>query len=170
MARVVDRIQAVIAGLRGLFGPRRRPARTGAGTALQALAVMGEGPGREALQVVFRDAMWRLAVADSAEQAIVRQQQEPLPIILYERELPERDWRQAVSSFSRLTPRPCVILLSRGYDQNLWDELVRCGGFDLLRIPIDRNAVIQTVSAGWAIWRRRTAPEWNQAITPLRTA
>lgn len=155
MGKVVDQIRAVIAGLRGSYRSRSRPAPTDTGSTLQALAVMGEGPGRKALQVIFRDAGWQLAIADSAASAIARQQQEPLPIILYERELTEKDWRQAVSSFSRLSPCPCVVLLSRSYDQNLWDELVRCGGFEVLRTPVNRKAVIQTVSAGWSIWRRK---------------
>jgi DNA-binding NtrC family response regulator len=121
----------------------------------RALALMGEGPGRDALQVVFRDAGWKLVVADTSASAVVRQEKEPLPIILYEREMRKGGWRQAVSLFSRLSPRPCVLLLARSSDKNLWDELVRCGGFDLLRTPVDRDAVIRTVRAGWSIWQNQ---------------
>jgi DNA-binding NtrC family response regulator len=117
------------------------------------MAVMGEGPGRDALEGVFRDAGWQLVVADNSTSAIMRQQNEAWPIILYERELTGRGWRQAVSRFSRLSPHPFVVLLSHSSDNNLWDELVRCGGFDLLRTPIDPDEVIKTVSAGWAIWQ-----------------
>lgn len=158
MAKVADRFQAVIAGLRKPARLRSMPDRAVVDAAPRALAVMGEGPGREALQVVFRDAGWKLAVADTSASAIARQKNDPLPIILYDRELAERGWRQAVSLFSRLSPRPCVVLLSPSSDKNLWDELVRCGGFDLLRTPVDRDAVIRTVRAGWSIWRNQHKP------------
>lgn len=172
MSKVADQFQAVISALRKSVRWRSMPDRAVVDAAPRVLAVMGEGPGRDALQVVFRDAGWELVVADTAASAIARQEKEPLPIILYERELTEEGWRSAVSRFSRLSPRPCVVMLSRSSDKNLWDEFVRCGGFDLLRTPVDRDAVIRTVRAGWSIWRsrRKAAPKGHQAITPLRTA
>jgi DNA-binding NtrC family response regulator len=155
MAKVVDQFQAVISGLRRSARLRSMPDRAVVDAAPRAMAVMGEGPGRDALQAVFRDFGWKLVVAETSASAIARQEKEPLPIILYERELTEGGWRQAVFLFSRLSPRPCVILLSRSSDKNLWDELVRCGGFDLLRNPVDRDAVLRTVRAGWSIWQNQ---------------
>jgi DNA-binding NtrC family response regulator len=169
MLKVAGRFQSVISGLHR--SARLRPARdrTVVDAVPRALAVMGEGPGRDTLQAVFRNAGWTLVVVDTSASALARQAKEPVPIILYERELTETSWRQAVSLFSRLRPRPCVVLLSRSSDQNLWDELVRCGGFDLLRTPVDRDAVIRTVRAGWSIWRNQLNLR-PQAMTPLRTA
>ena len=158
MAKVAGQLQGVISWLRRSARLRWMPDRTVVDAAPRALAVMGEGPGRDALQVVFNDAGWKLVVADNSALAFARQEKDPLPIILYDRALTERGWRQAVSLFSRLSPRPCVVLLSRSSDKNLWDELVRCGGFDLLRTPVDRDAVIRTVRAGWSIWRNRPKP------------
>lgn len=153
MSGVVDRFQTVVSGLRGLVQRRSIPVRAAVDPAPRAMVVMSEGSGRDALEGVFRDAGWKLAVADNSGSAIMRQKSEAWPIILYERELTDNGWRQAVSLFSRLSPHPFVVLLSRSSDNNLWDELIRCGGFDLLRTPIDRDAVIKTVSAGWAIWQ-----------------
>jgi DNA-binding NtrC family response regulator len=158
MAKVVERFRAAISGLRGSARLRSVSGRVLGNTAPRALAIMREGPGRDALQLVFRDAGWGLVVADTPTSAFARQRKEPLPIILYERELTETAWRQAVSLFSQLSPRPCVILLSRSSDKNLWDELVRCGGFELLRTPVDRDAVIRTVSAAWSIWQSQQNP------------
>jgi len=74
---------------------------------------------------------------------------------LYERELNPCHWREAVSLLSRLSPRPYVILLSSSSDKNLWDELVRHGGSEILRTPIDRDAVMRAVNAGWSLWRNQ---------------
>jgi DNA-binding NtrC family response regulator len=170
MLKAVDKFRAVISGLRRPAGSRSMSERPVAGAAPRALAVMGGGPDRDTLQRVFRDAGWELVVADTSASAIACQEKEPLPIILYERELRERSWRQAVCFFSRLSPRPCVILLSRCCDKNLWDELVRCGGFDLLRTPVDRVAVIQTVRAGWSIWQNQHAPGNRRRETASRAS
>jgi hypothetical protein len=48
-----------------------------------------------------------------------------------------------------------VVLLSGSSDKNLWGELVRCGGFELLRTPVDPDAVIRTVRAGWFVWQNQ---------------
>jgi DNA-binding NtrC family response regulator len=158
MAKVLDQFQAVISRPRRSARLRSMPDRAVVDAAPRALAVMGEGPGRDALQVVFRDAGWKLVVANTSASATARQEKEPLPFMLHERELTERGWRQAVSLCSRLSSRPCVVLLSRSSDKNLWGELVRCGGFDLLRTPVDRDAVIRTVRAGWSIWQNQHNP------------
>jgi DNA-binding NtrC family response regulator len=164
MAKVIDQFQAVIAGLRRSAG--RRPSVSAVAEAPWALAVMSDGPDRDALKAIFRDAGWKLAVAGDFASAIAGEERDHSPIILYERELGEKDWRPAVSIFSRLSPRPCVILLSRNSDKNLWDELVRCGGFDLLRTPLNGNAAVRTLKAAWAIWQNQHTP--RQAFAKSR--
>lgn len=158
MPQVIKRFQMALLGLRSRSLSRSKPVRASVDAAPRAMAVVGEGPARDALQAVFREAGWKLVIADTPALALTRQELEPLPIILYERELAERSWRQVVSRFSRLSPRPCVVLLSRSLDKNLWDELVRCGGFDLLRTPVDHDSAIRIVRDGWAIWQGRHNP------------
>ena len=82
MSKVVDQFQAVISALRKSARLRSTPDRAVVDAAPRVLAVMGEGPGRDALQVVFRDAGWEMVVADTSASAIARQEKEPLPIIL----------------------------------------------------------------------------------------
>jgi DNA-binding NtrC family response regulator len=158
MAKVIDQFHALVSGLCKSARPRSMSGRAVVEVAPRALAVMSEGPGRKSLQELFHEAGWTLALAGNSASAISSQEKNHFPIILYERELAERDWRQAVSIFSRLSPRPCVILLSRNSDKNLWDELVRCGGFDVLRTPVDPDTVIRTLKAGWSIWKNRHIP------------
>jgi len=149
VVKVISQFQAIVSGLRAQLKLRSHlddrvqcPA---------ALAIMAEGPGRDALQRVFREAGWRLAIAESSASAPI----EPPPIILYERELNACHWRQAVSLLSRLSPRPYVILLSSSSDKNLWDELVRHGGSEILRTPVDPDAVVRAVKSGWSLWRNQ---------------
>ena len=80
---------------------------------------------------------------------MARQRRKPVPIILYERDC---NWREVVSAFSNLPPHPCVILMSATADKNLWDELARCGGSDILRTPFEPETLRRIVKSGWALW------------------
>jgi len=146
--KVVNQFQAIVSRL------RRSAHRVVSDRPLSALAIMSEGPGRDALQMVFREAGWKLTIADPSAPSL-DPHTECLPIILYERELNPCHWREAVSLLSRLSPRPYVILLSSSSDKNLWDELARHGGSEILRTPIDRDAVMRAVNAGWSLWRNQ---------------
>jgi FixJ family two-component response regulator len=152
MERVVNELQAIVSRL--LRSAHLRLSRCGRDrdNCPHALAIMAEGPGRDALQAVFLDAGWRLTIVDNSAPAL-DPRNERLPIIFYERELNQSGWRLAVSLLSRLSPRPYIILLSSNSDKNLWDELARHGGSDILRTPIDRNAVVRAVESGWSLWR-----------------
>jgi DNA-binding NarL/FixJ family response regulator len=152
LVKVVNQFQAIVSGLRAQL--RLRSHRVDSGHCPAALAIMAEGPGRDALQIVFREAGWRLTIAETSAPALDRRT-EPPPIILYERELNPCHWRELVSRLSRLSPRPYVILLSSSFDTNLWDELVRHGGSEILRTPIDPDAVMRAVKSGWSLWRNQ---------------
>jgi DNA-binding NarL/FixJ family response regulator len=67
------------------------------------------------------------------------------PVILYDRETPGTEWRRAFQELTSLPHRPSVILLSRILNQNLWQELIRCGGHDLLIKPLLSDDVAQTI-------------------------
>jgi len=166
--KFVSRFQEMVLALRrpGHISPKS--SRVVAVDGPRALAVMREGFGRDALRTIFNDLGWKLTIAGTPAAAVARHRESPFPIILYERELTGCDWRLLVSLFGRLSPPPSVILLSPSADRNLWDEVIRCGGSDILRMPFDRDAVMRAVRAGWTLWRSQQ--NVRQAITPLRTA
>ncbi len=116
---------------------------------------MGEGADRLALRAAFDDRGWPLCFAESTTEALVLQMQERFPIVLFQREVAGRDWRPAVRVLSRMMPRACVVLMSDTSDMNQWEELVRCGGFDVVRTPLDGPAVIRLVGAAWSIWKQQ---------------
>ena len=119
----------------------------------RTLAIMRPGPERDALQAIFREADWDLAIAESLSFALTSQKTHPFPIVLWERELLDCDWHKAVSVLSGLPPRPWVILLSGHSDKNLWDDLTGFGGSDILRTPLDKEAVVRAIRSGWFLWR-----------------
>jgi DNA-binding response OmpR family regulator len=117
------------------------------------LAVVEEGPARAAVVEAARQSRWVLDVADSLGGAMEAQRVRRHAVVVYQRELPGDDWRWAVSRCARMAGQPCVILLSRLTDHNLWVELARHGGSDLLREPVEVPALGAAVQNAWSLWQ-----------------
>ncbi len=132
--------------------PSNRPA---------ALAIIGPGQVHDQLVSAFAQAGWILVTADSLQSALTCLSQHAAPIVFCERasgnhtEKDATTWRQTVAELSRLSPRPYIVLLSAHSDKNLWDEFGRCGGSQILRLPLEHDSVICTVHSGWALWRNQ---------------
>ena len=118
----------------------------------RVLAIMSGGPCRDALKTIFEENGWKLAFADTSRAALHRQGRTPFFLVLYQRSAARRHWTAEVSRLSTMSPRPSIVLLSETTDKNLWDEVGRSGGSDILRIPFDRNAVIHVVQSEWILW------------------
>ena len=117
------------------------------------LAVVEEGPAREAVAEAARREGWVLEIADSLKAVQETQRAMRHAVVVYQRELPGIDWREAVSICAGMAGRPCVILLSRLADHNLWVELARHGGSDLLREPVEIQALGAAVHNAWSLWQ-----------------
>lgn len=100
---------------------------------------------------------WDLRAAGSSEEAWRLADQLHAPVILYDRDIQETQWREAVGILSALPHRPMVILISRVADEYLWNELFRIGGFDILRKPLRASEVERTLSLALSYWRSETA-------------
>jgi DNA-binding NtrC family response regulator len=83
------------------------------------------------------------------------------PLILYDRDWPDAEWRTTVQTFAASPQRSCVILASRVADDNLWQELIRCGGYDLLAKPFRTDDVARALKLALSYWSsaRAAAPQ-----------
>jgi hypothetical protein len=85
------------------------------------------------------------------------------PIIIWDRDLPGQDWRKAVHLLAMLPHRPCVLLLSRVVDDYLWNEVVSCGGYDVLSKPLRETDFVRTVRLAWSYWASTVATPTGHA-------
>jgi DNA-binding NtrC family response regulator len=96
----------------------------------------------EDLARFFADSRWTLFAASSAEAALDLLRDTKAPILLSDRALLGPRWQEAVRAFVAARPHACVILLSEVSDPYLWDEVIHCGGFDVLGRPLRRAKVL----------------------------
>jgi FixJ family two-component response regulator len=93
----------------------------------------------------------------SCEDAMILTRRLDAPVILLDRDWFGTDWRVAVKNLASLPQRPCVILLSGTSDQQLWRELARCGGYDTLLKPLQKEHVARMIRLALAYWRVTSA-------------
>jgi DNA-binding NtrC family response regulator len=79
------------------------------------------------------------------------------PVILYDRDWPNAEWRTTVQALASSPHRSCVILASRVADDYLWQELIRCGGYDLLAKPFRADEVARALKLALSYWRSSRA-------------
>jgi DNA-binding response OmpR family regulator len=108
--------------------------------ARDVLAITASEPDRIRLQRILEDAGWRVFCAKDLKEL---DRAPSTAIVLYDRDLPGIDWRDAIR---RLAARhACIILASFVVDDYLWEEVIRCGGYDVLAKPFREEEVTHTV-------------------------
>jgi FixJ family two-component response regulator len=117
------------------------------------LAILAPGADRSLLQATSQDFGWNLTLSEAPPHNLPKRRAALAPIVLYDRELPPYNWRDVFCVLTKESPRPYAILLSPNVDQNLWDELQRVGGSDILRAPVTREDLLWAVTRAWLLWR-----------------
>ena len=123
----------------------RRPQPEAAPT---VLAITDSPSDRALLRRMIESAGWKIAIAEDLESALEVCKSQAIEVALYDRDLQQVDWRQAVE---RLAQQRCrVILASFVADDYLWDEVILHGGFDILAKPFREDEVLHTLRFAWA--------------------
>jgi CheY-like chemotaxis protein len=130
--------------------PNRSGAHGSARTPVIALTASQHD--REILMAVSCRGLWDVHFADSRVQAWEIVHRFGSPVVLYDRDWPNAEWRTTVHTFASCPQRPCVILMSRVADDYLWQELIRCGGHDLLAKPLRPDDVNRALKLAWSYW------------------
>jgi DNA-binding NtrC family response regulator len=89
--------------------------------------------------------------------------------VLCEDTLADGTWLDVLRQAEHLCPRPQTIVLSPHADATLWGEVLNCGGYDLLPMPLEPHEVYAIIPMAWrhcvdaASTSKRTA---SGALTP----
>ena len=102
---------------------------------------------------------WHLLFEGTCETARGALDRLKAPVILCDRDLPGKGWRETVEYLASSPHRPCIILVSGVVDTYLWDEVVRTGGYDILSKPLREDEVARAIRLAWSYWSSSTRTE-----------
>jgi DNA-binding NtrC family response regulator len=102
------------------------------------------------LRSIVSRSNWRLVCAFDCREAWILLHKHPVTAIITERFFPDSfTWQELVDEASAMQDAPAVIVAARDASDELWAEIVRCGGFDLLAKPFDPDAVRRSIIMAW---------------------
>ena len=145
------------------FYLRGRPAPNESGR-ITLLAALSSPTHREVLSNLASRCGWDLRTPDGSAAVRSTLESASAPIVFWDRDLPEMDWREAFSVVRRSRRGQCAILISPVTDDYLWQAVIELGGYDVLTRPLQEQKVLEMVSAAWLYWKT------SYETSPFRTA
>ena len=127
---------------------RRTQHETNGDLPVIVLAMTASNSDATLLTKIFQGAGRELKLTDNLEEAVAFLRDQPACIVLFDRDLPGQDWRAAVRKLADGHSR--VILASFVADDYLWEEVIHCGGYDVIAKPFREDETIHMVQFAWA--------------------
>jgi DNA-binding NtrC family response regulator len=136
----------------------RKPApEQGAGAALatepvRLVAITDKPDDYGALQQIATGYRWKISIVSSSNAAIGCLNEEPIPLVICDRDLNGEDWREVLARIAALPQAVCVLLASRVVDDYLWRQVIRNHGYDVVSKPFQPEELRRAVTFAWS-WR-----------------
>ena len=125
-------------------------------TAQDVISILAVVTAEQAARIerIVSHTRWHMRVVDSIHDAVHALRSLPVSVVLCEDRLRDGTWLDIVRATEHLCPRPQTIVLSGSADPALWEEVINCGGYDLLAMPLEPREVYALVPPAW---RRRNS-------------
>jgi len=120
---------------------------------VRLLAITRGADEKADLARIAADLRWKLSIAESTDAAIELLGDEPLPLVICDRDLPGEDWRTTVARIANRRDVLCVVLASSVVDDYLWDEVIKQRGYDVVSKPFEADQLRRAVTFAWS-WKR----------------
>ena len=121
---------------------------------IRVLAITNDDRDKRALAAFSVRNRWDLIMTGACEEALEIVKKGGAAVILYDRDLPGLDWRDALRKLAAATPACPVILTSPVNDGYLWGEVIRRGGYDVLAKPLEEDQTVRFVNLAWSLWNK----------------
>ncbi len=95
------------------------------------------------------ESKWTIYPALALESALPVLRQNPIAIVLSERDLVPGTWKDVLAETLNLSDPPLLIVASRLADEYLWAEALNLGAYDVLAKPFDGEEVIRVLKSAW---------------------
>lgn len=133
---------------------RRLVERNSVDDTIRVLAVQPKSEDRTTLTQIAEKAGWYLDFAETLEAARYWLQRNRAAVVVYDRDLADGDWRKALETFTAKGTACPVVLKSPVIDDQLWQEVIQRGGYDVITTPLNEQRVVRTVEFAWSTRKR----------------
>ena len=120
------------------------------------------------LHEIFRDAGWRLLEARDRRKALACIEQHPVQVVIASCEPGEWSWKNVLHHLRRQQHPPQLIVTCRTADEQLWSEVLNCGGYDVLPEPFQRDEIERVVASARRHYDR--PPRATQRTDAMQTS
>lgn len=116
---------------------------------LNAVVITADDAFYAQLRHIADERGWRVARAESIEKAETLIGHKPTPLVIYEGEAGNGNWRFALRRLNNLPTHPCVLLASAVADENLLREVMRNSGYDILPKAASSEKITRALNFAW---------------------
>jgi DNA-binding NtrC family response regulator len=116
------------------------------------LTILKNGEIEQELRRVVGPLGWRVT-ASTGPGALELLRLDQFALAIVDKSALSDNWREIIAAISRSRGRPVVLLLSQRADHNLWEEVARCGVYDVLGIPMREGALASSLGRAMRFWR-----------------
>jgi DNA-binding response OmpR family regulator len=120
-------------------------------TPRSALLVSDVEDDHEFLGRVFAQQRWTLHRTRALGPALAFLRDNPVPVVVTERDLPLGSWRDLLTAIQYLPDVPLLIVATRLADERLWAEVLNLGGHDVLGKPFQVTELLWVLDNAWRI-------------------
>ena len=106
------------------------------GTRNEALLVSPHEDDHLVLQRMFEQQNWKLFRSSSVPEALNVLRDNPVPLVISERNLLTDGWRELLFEIQDLPDAPLLVVMSDQADEFLWSEVLNLCGHDVLSKPL----------------------------------
>jgi len=111
-----------------------------------ALLVSSLKEDHEFLGEVFSHQGWMLYNAPTLGSALAFLRDNPVPVVITERDLPLGNWKDLLAAIQQLPRTPLLVVAARLADEHLWAEVLNLGGHDVLGKPFQVKELLWVLS------------------------
>ena len=101
------------------------------------------------LNRIFQSRDWELWGLPSWEAVMAHSNAKYATHFIYDHDPADRSWVRALADTQALPHHPAFLLASRISEEALWVELLKLGGYDLLRKPFNELDVYRVIVLAW---------------------
>jgi DNA-binding NtrC family response regulator len=94
--------------------------------------------------------------------ALSKLQAASFDVVIFDQDLPHQNWGASVGVLAQISPGSSILLLSTRRHPEVWNEVIRNGGHDMLEKPISEEGAESTIALARAraqVNRMRTSRE-----------